>query len=74
MHPAVHGLVHAAFFVGSISVAQSADVNDFCVVWIDHDAANLARFFQADVCPRRTAVNGFVDAVAGREAGTNIRL
>ena len=79
MRPSIDGFVDAALLVGAInagtiSVSQSADVNDVRILRIDHDPADLARVLQPDVIPSCAAVNGFVDAVAGREVLTNVAL
>jgi len=65
MRPSIDGFVDAALLVGAInagtiSVSQSADVNDVRILRIDHDPADLARVLQPDVIPSCAAVNGFV--------------
>jgi hypothetical protein len=55
-------------------MAQRPDVDDVRILRINHDPADLARLLQADVRPGRAAIRGFVDAVAGREIGTNVGL
>ncbi len=55
-------------------MAERTDVDDVGILRIDDDPADLARVLQADVRPGRAAIGGFIDAVAGRQIGTNIGL
>ena len=43
MHSSIDGFVDAALFVRTISVPQSADINDVWILRIDHNPANLSR-------------------------------
>ena len=55
-------------------MTERADINDVRILRIHHDAADLACVLQADVRPGCAAVGRFIDAVAGREIGTNVGL
>ena len=79
MRPSIDRLVDATLLVGTInagtiSVPQSANVNDVRILRIDHNPADLARVLQPDVIPRCAAIRGFVDAVSGREVLANVAL
>src|SRR5213594_1451251 len=45
-------------------MAERGDEDDVRVLWIDNDAANLARLLEPDVLPGLAGVGGFVHAVA----------
>src|SRR4030081_3914665 len=74
MRSSIAGFVDAPVFARTIHVPQNAHINDGRILWIDRNPADLARVLQADVLPRRTAVSGFVDTVAGREVFANVGL
>jgi len=74
MRSSIDGLVDAAFRIWAISMTECADVNHVRILRIHHDAADLVGVLQTDVRPGCAAIGRFVDAVTGRQIGTNVGL
>src|SRR5580704_11512599 len=74
MRPSINGFVNSALLIWSVGVTESADIDDVRISRIDYDSADLAGILQAYVGPRRAAVGRFVNAIAGRQVGSNVGL
>jgi hypothetical protein len=74
MRASVHGLIHPTLRVGTISMPESAHINDIRILRIDGNPANVPGVIESDVMPGRAAVGRFINAVAERETGTNVAL
>ncbi len=74
INPSIDGFVDATLFVRTISVTERSYVNHGRILRINHDPADLPRVVQADVRPGSAAIRTFVDAVAGRQIGTDVGL
>src|SRR5579871_6507873 len=72
MLAAIGGPVDAALVVGTVCMPQRADVNGICILRIDDNAADLARFVQPDVLPALAAVRRTVHPIARGEVGANV--
>ena len=70
----VDGLINAAFGIRSVDMAERADVNDIRILRVDHDFADLARVFEADMGPGCACVSGFINAVTGGKVFANVGL
>src|SRR5579862_9070901 len=74
MRPSINGFVNSALLIWSVGVTESPDIDDVRISRIDYDSADLAGILQAYVGPRRAAVTRFVNAIAGRQVGSNVGL
>ena len=66
--------VESALGVRIPRVSQCRDIHDVWVRWIDDDAPDLLRRFEARELPRAAAVGRFVDTAAGRDGVSRILL
>src|ERR1700690_3255687 len=74
MRASVDGLIHPTLRAGTIRMPESAHIHDVRILLIDGNPADVARVLESDVMPGRAAVRRFINAVAEREAGTNVAL
>ena len=74
MRPSIYGFVNPTLLVWSIGMTESTYVNNFRISRVNHDSADLAGILQAHMRPRGAAVTGSVNAIAGRQVRSNIRL
>lgn len=72
MRSSINGFVNPALLIWSVGMAESADVDDLRISRVNYDSTDLAGILQAYVRPRRAAVGRFVNAVAGRQVGSNV--
>src|SRR5262245_27004776 len=71
---AVGGLVKAAIAARRPERPLRGDVDDFAIARVDHYAANVFGFFQADLAEAASAVFGLVDSVAIADAALAVAL
>src|SRR6185369_13145324 len=69
---AVRSHKHAAFFVGTKSMSERADVNDVGVLRVDDDGGDTLSVFEAHVLPGLACVSRFVNTVAERDAVAHV--
>jgi len=72
--PAVAGAVDAAIRVGAVDMAKRRDEDDVGVLWIDEDAADLARVVETEMGPGLSCVGRLVHAVAVRNLRPHVGL
>src|SRR5262249_52955126 len=71
---AVGGFVKAAIAARRPQRTLRGDVDDFAIARVDHYAANVFGFFQADLAEAASAVFGLVDSVAIADAALAVAL